>query len=73
MGAAPPDRSALEDEDVLVSIERSFAKFHAFLDLVNDAGWVTPIPAVSVPKVLRHSFCITLTCHFVNRSFGMFF
>ncbi|XP_051923285.1 centrosomal protein of 78 kDa isoform X1 [Hippocampus zosterae] len=38
MGSAPPDRSALEDEDVLVSIERSFAKFHAFLDLVNDAG-----------------------------------
>ncbi|XP_049620060.1 centrosomal protein of 78 kDa isoform X2 [Syngnathus scovelli] len=33
-----PDRSALEDEDVLESIERSFAKFHAFLDLVNDAG-----------------------------------
>uniref|UniRef100_A0A3Q2XII0 Centrosomal protein 78 n=1 Tax=Hippocampus comes TaxID=109280 RepID=A0A3Q2XII0_HIPCM len=38
MGSAPTDRSALEDEDVLVSIERSFAKFHAFLDLVNDAG-----------------------------------
>ncbi|KAM9822234.1 centrosomal protein of 78 kDa isoform 1-T2 [Syngnathus typhle] len=33
-----PDPSALEDEDVLESIERSFAKFHAFLDLVNDAG-----------------------------------
>ncbi|XP_049620072.1 centrosomal protein of 78 kDa-like [Syngnathus scovelli] len=33
-----PDLSALEDEDVLESIERSFAKFHAFLDLVNDAG-----------------------------------
>ncbi|XP_077378949.1 centrosomal protein of 78 kDa isoform X2 [Festucalex cinctus] len=38
MGCVPSDRRALEDEDVLESIERSFAKFHAFLDLVNDAG-----------------------------------
>ncbi|XP_077456168.1 centrosomal protein of 78 kDa-like isoform X2 [Stigmatopora argus] len=29
---------ALDDEDVLDSIERSFGKFHAFLDLVKDAG-----------------------------------
>nr|XP_061804472.1 centrosomal protein of 78 kDa-like [Nerophis lumbriciformis] len=35
---APPNFSALEDEDVLESIERSFTKFHAFLDLVKDAG-----------------------------------
>ncbi|XP_061623656.1 centrosomal protein of 78 kDa [Phyllopteryx taeniolatus] len=37
-GSALPDRRGLEDEDVLESIERSFTKFHAFLDLVKDAG-----------------------------------
>ncbi|XP_061672964.1 centrosomal protein of 78 kDa isoform X2 [Syngnathoides biaculeatus] len=37
-GNALPDRLALGDEDVLESIERSFTKFHAFLDLVKDAG-----------------------------------
>uniref|UniRef100_A0A1A8NNY5 Centrosomal protein 78 n=1 Tax=Nothobranchius rachovii TaxID=451742 RepID=A0A1A8NNY5_9TELE len=36
--AAPPASSALEDEAVLESIERSFTKFHAFLDLLKDAG-----------------------------------
>ncbi|CAH2294194.1 centrosomal of 78 kDa [Pelobates cultripes] len=30
--------SLLEDEDVLESIEKSFKKFHAFLDLLRDAG-----------------------------------
>uniref|UniRef100_A0A8C5MGT1 Centrosomal protein of 78 kDa n=1 Tax=Leptobrachium leishanense TaxID=445787 RepID=A0A8C5MGT1_9ANUR len=30
--------SLLEDEDVLDSIEKSFKKFHAFLDLLRDAG-----------------------------------
>ncbi|XP_017267634.1 centrosomal protein of 78 kDa [Kryptolebias marmoratus] len=36
--AAPPAFSALEDEAVLESIENSFTKFHAFLDLLKDAG-----------------------------------
>lgn len=31
-------RSVLEDEKVLDSIEASFQKFHAFLDLLKDAG-----------------------------------
>lgn len=30
--------SVLEDEKVLDSIEASFQKFHAFLDLLKDAG-----------------------------------
>lgn len=37
-GSAPPAASVLEDEAVLESIERSFTKFHAFLDLLGDAG-----------------------------------
>ncbi|XP_041792936.1 centrosomal protein of 78 kDa isoform X2 [Chelmon rostratus] len=36
--SAPPAISALEDEAVLESIESSFSKFHAFLDLLKDAG-----------------------------------
>ncbi|XP_054466755.1 centrosomal protein of 78 kDa [Anoplopoma fimbria] len=36
--SAPPAISALEDEAVLESIESSFTKFHAFLDLLKDAG-----------------------------------
>uniref|UniRef100_A0A7N6C0K4 Centrosomal protein 78 n=1 Tax=Anabas testudineus TaxID=64144 RepID=A0A7N6C0K4_ANATE len=36
--SAPPTFSALEDEAVLESIESSFTKFHAFLDLLRDAG-----------------------------------
>lgn len=32
---------ALEDDAALDSIERSFSKFHAFLDLLRDAGCVT--------------------------------
>nr|XP_046243802.1 centrosomal protein of 78 kDa [Scatophagus argus] len=36
--AAPSATGALEDEAVLESIESSFAKFHAFLDLLRDAG-----------------------------------
>ncbi|XP_070690241.1 centrosomal protein of 78 kDa [Pempheris klunzingeri] len=36
--SAPPAFSALEDETVLESIESSFTKFHAFLDLLKDAG-----------------------------------
>ncbi|XP_029019685.1 centrosomal protein of 78 kDa [Betta splendens] len=36
--SAPPAFSALEDEAVLESIESSFNKFHAFLDLLKDAG-----------------------------------
>ncbi|XP_062272729.1 centrosomal protein of 78 kDa isoform X2 [Scomber scombrus] len=36
--SAPPAFSALEDEAVLESIESSFTKFHAFLDLLKDAG-----------------------------------
>lgn len=39
--SAPPANGALEDDAVLESIERSFTKFHAFLDLLRDAGWVT--------------------------------
>ncbi|KAG7240027.1 hypothetical protein INR49_028030 [Caranx melampygus] len=37
-GSAPPAASVLEDEAVLESIESSFTKFHAFLDLLRDAG-----------------------------------
>uniref|UniRef100_A0A3P8TS93 Centrosomal protein 78 n=1 Tax=Amphiprion percula TaxID=161767 RepID=A0A3P8TS93_AMPPE len=36
--SAPPAFSALEDDAVLESIESSFTKFHAFLDLLKDAG-----------------------------------
>ncbi|XP_061586038.1 centrosomal protein of 78 kDa isoform X2 [Cololabis saira] len=36
--AAGPAFSPLEDDAVLESIENSFTKFHAFLDLLNDAG-----------------------------------
>uniref|UniRef100_A0A3P9K3X4 Centrosomal protein 78 n=1 Tax=Oryzias latipes TaxID=8090 RepID=A0A3P9K3X4_ORYLA len=36
--SAPSAFSALEDEAVLQSIENSFTKFHAFLDLLKDAG-----------------------------------
>lgn len=36
--SAPATVSALEDEAVLDSIENSFKKFHAFLDLLKDAG-----------------------------------
>nr|XP_020449404.1 centrosomal protein of 78 kDa isoform X2 [Monopterus albus] len=36
--SAPAAFSALEDEAVLQSIENSFTKFHAFLDLLEDAG-----------------------------------
>ncbi|XP_008292287.1 centrosomal protein of 78 kDa [Stegastes partitus] len=36
--SAPPAFTALEDEAVLESIENSFTKFHAFLDLLKDAG-----------------------------------
>ncbi|XP_019954552.2 centrosomal protein of 78 kDa [Paralichthys olivaceus] len=36
--SAPPAVSVLEDEAVLQSIEGSFSKFHAFLDLLRDAG-----------------------------------
>ncbi|KAI3372713.1 hypothetical protein L3Q82_023181, partial [Scortum barcoo] len=43
--SAPPAFSALEDEAVLESIESSFTKFHAFLDLLKDAGWVSLKPA----------------------------
>ncbi|XP_053322899.1 centrosomal protein of 78 kDa isoform X2 [Spea bombifrons] len=34
----PPTPTLLEDEGVLDSIEKSFNKFHAFLDLLRDAG-----------------------------------
>ncbi|XP_047236130.1 centrosomal protein of 78 kDa isoform X2 [Girardinichthys multiradiatus] len=37
-GSALRTLSALEDEAVLESIENSFNKFHAFLDLLKDAG-----------------------------------
>ncbi|KAM4745556.1 centrosomal protein of 78 kDa isoform 2-T2 [Anableps anableps] len=37
-GSALRSFSALEDEAVLESIENSFNKFHAFLDLLKDAG-----------------------------------
>ncbi|XP_024132090.1 centrosomal protein of 78 kDa [Oryzias melastigma] len=36
--SGPSALSALEDEAVLQSIENSFTKFHAFLDLLKDAG-----------------------------------
>ncbi|XP_041644575.1 centrosomal protein of 78 kDa [Cheilinus undulatus] len=36
--SARPAFGALEDEAVLESIESSFTKFHAFLDLLKDAG-----------------------------------
>lgn len=39
-GSPPPAASVLEDEAVLESIESSFNKFHSFLDLLRDAGWV---------------------------------
>ncbi|XP_061881502.1 centrosomal protein of 78 kDa isoform X2 [Entelurus aequoreus] len=38
LSATGSEHSTLENEDVLESIERSFSKFHAFLDLVKDAG-----------------------------------
>lgn len=38
-GSALRTFSSLEDETVLESIENSFNKFHAFLDLLKDAGW----------------------------------
>lgn len=38
--SAPPAISAFEDDAVLESIESSFTKFHAFLDLLKDAGCV---------------------------------
>lgn len=41
--SGPPAVSALDDEAVLESIEKSFRKFHAFLDLLRDAGWVLPL------------------------------
>ncbi|XP_029366194.1 centrosomal protein of 78 kDa [Echeneis naucrates] len=37
-GSAPAAVAALEDEAVLESIESSFTKFHAFMDLLKDAG-----------------------------------
>ncbi|XP_035496369.2 centrosomal protein of 78 kDa [Scophthalmus maximus] len=37
-GSAPSAAGVLEDEAVLESIESSFTKFHAFLDLLKDAG-----------------------------------
>lgn len=40
--SAPPTNGTFEDDAVLDSIERSFSKFHAFLDLLRDAGCVTP-------------------------------
>ena len=42
--SAPPAVSVLEDEAVLESIENSFNKFNAFLDLLQDAGWVHSLP-----------------------------
>ncbi|XP_056267090.1 centrosomal protein of 78 kDa-like [Pseudoliparis swirei] len=36
--SAPPALGALEDDAVLESIESSFTRFHAFLDLLKDAG-----------------------------------
>ncbi|KAM9857902.1 centrosomal protein of 78 kDa [Aulostomus maculatus] len=36
--SAPSAPSALEDEVIIESIESSFTKFHAFLDLLKDAG-----------------------------------
>ncbi|KAF3695620.1 Centrosomal protein of 78 kDa [Channa argus] len=36
--SVPPALSVLEDEGILESIESSFSKFHAFLDLLKDAG-----------------------------------
>lgn len=38
--SAIPAISAFEDDAVLESIESSFTKFHAFLDLLKDAGCV---------------------------------
>ncbi|XP_062854708.1 centrosomal protein of 78 kDa isoform X2 [Trichomycterus rosablanca] len=38
LSEAPVSRSVLEDDQVLDSIESSFHKFHAFLDLLKDAG-----------------------------------
>ncbi|KAK2837808.1 hypothetical protein Q5P01_015020 [Channa striata] len=37
--SVPPALSALEDDVILESIESSFTKFHAFLDLLKDAGF----------------------------------
>lgn len=50
--SAPPASSVLEDDGVLEDIESSFAKFHAFLDLLRDAGWVFPnLPMHSFPSL----------------------
>lgn len=38
--SARPVASALDDEAVLESVENSFRKFHAFLDLLRDAGYI---------------------------------
>lgn len=43
--SALPFQSALEDEAVLQSIESSFTKFHAFLDLLRDAGYFKSWPS----------------------------
>lgn len=40
LSEAQLSHSVLEDEQVLDSIEASFNKFHAFLDLLKDAGLV---------------------------------
>ncbi|XP_077571889.1 centrosomal protein of 78 kDa-like isoform X1 [Stigmatopora nigra] len=61
----PRQRGALDDEDVLDSIERSFGKFHAFLDLVKDAGLgqlasVAGIDASDFPPVGRPRLSSTL-------------
>jgi len=47
--------SALEDEAVLQSIESSFTKFHAFLDLLKDAGQVMSETHTHTHTVLLYS------------------
>jgi centrosomal protein CEP78 len=37
-------QSLLDDDGVLDSIEQSFQQYHAFLDLLRDAGYALPIP-----------------------------
>jgi len=37
-GQRPRDASLVQDESVLDSIEASFKQFHAFLDMLREAG-----------------------------------
>ncbi|KAM3610577.1 uncharacterized protein V6R79_005997 [Siganus canaliculatus] len=66
--SAPPTISVLEDETVLQSIENSFTKFHAFLDLLKDAGLgqlasLAGIDKTDFQPVGRPQLCSTIRPH----------